>query len=143
MALRLESNLVPGLYAAKVPAAIQSEVQRLVNASGDIPFSVIVDGEESSLTPLSPEELTFIGKYVRFLVAGSAEDVMRALRGKAFGRELWRTLALAALALLLLEVLLTRWIAIQRRAGEEGEVTFEDTRKPSSGFHEQLARLRT
>jgi hypothetical protein len=60
------------------------------------------------------------------------------MRGEAFGREIWRPLAIGALLLLLLEVVLTRWIAIQRRQGEKIEVTFEDANLPSSGFRDQL-----
>jgi len=64
------------------------------------------------------------------------------VRGEAFGRELWQILALAALVLLLLETALTRWIAIQRKTGEEGTVTFEDAGQPSARFRDQLARMK-
>jgi hypothetical protein len=141
VALRVDRSLVPGLYRARVPEAILHKVGHLLDREGTIPFSVMVDGEESRLATLSPEELQLIGKYVSFLVAASADDVVGALYGRAFGRELWQVLALAALALLVLEVVLTRWIAIQRRTGEEGHVAFEENAQTSAQFREQLAAM--
>ena len=141
IALRIDRNLVPGLYHARVPDAMLHKVNHLLDCDGAIPFSVMVDGEESNLTTLSPDELRLIGKCVPFLVANTADEVVGVLHGKAFGRELWQTLALAALALLILEVALTRWISIQRRTGEEGPVLFEENATASAQFREQLAKM--
>jgi hypothetical protein len=142
VSLRVDRNLAPGLYRARVPEAVAHKVARLRDAEGLLPFSVIVDGDESRVQPLSPAELAFVGRYVRLLVAGTTDDLLRAVRGEAFGRELWQILALAALVLLLLETALTRWIAIQRKTGEEGTVTFEDAGQPSARFRDQLARMK-
>ena len=38
--------------------------------------------------------------------------------GRSFGNEVWRLLAYATLLLLVGEIFLTRWIAIQRKTGE-------------------------
>ncbi|MEI8241772.1 MAG: BatA domain-containing protein [bacterium] len=142
VALRIDRSLVPGLHRAKVPEAVMHKVNHLLDREGTIPFSVMVDGEESRLAPLSQEELLLIGKYVPFLVAGSVDEVVGAMFGKAFGRELWQTLAFAALILLILEVVLTRWIAIQRRTGEEGNVDFEENAQSSAQFRAQLAAMK-
>ena len=140
--MRIDRNLVPGLYHAKVPEAILDKVAHLLDRDGTLPFSVLVDGEESRLAPLAPDELLFVARFVTFRVANSEEDVVGALRGKAFGRELWQMLALAALVLLILEVVLTRWITIQRRTGEEGRVEFEENASASAQFREQLAKMK-
>ena len=142
MALRIDENLVPGLYAANVPQALRKSLKPLLSEDSTLVFGVTVDGQESRLAPLSPEETEIISEYVDFLAAGSVDDVLSAFVGKSFGLEIWRSLALAALVLLLLEVELTRWIAVQRRAGEEGEINFEDANLPSSEFREQLQKLR-
>jgi hypothetical protein len=141
VALRIDDNLVPGLYVAEVPRQVKKSLVPLLGEDGKIHFSVKIDGEESRLEPLTPEDSLMIASYLNFLEAGSAEDVLRALRGKAFGRELWRNLAIAALVLVLLEVLLTRWISIQRRAGEPSTVIFEKSTRPSSEFSAQLDNL--
>ena len=44
--------------------------------------------------------------------------------------------------MLILEILLTRWIAIQRRTGEEGLIEFEEQAASSAQFREQLAQMR-
>jgi hypothetical protein len=142
LALRIDRNLVPGLYSVQVPTAVGSLLGHLAGSDGTFPFCVIADGNESRLAPLTVEEIAFVRRYVDLLVANLPEDVVRALRGNAFGRELWQILALAALVLLLVEIALTRWIAIQRRTGEEGTVCFEESGQPSSTFREQVAKLR-
>jgi hypothetical protein len=141
MALRIDQNLVPGLYSANVPDSLRETAKSMLSPEGKFVFGVTVDGEESRLAPLSLEETEFIAGYLNFLPAGSVADVLSAFVGKSFGREIWRSLALAAFVLLLLEVELTRWIAMQRRAGEEETVTFEDANLPSSEFREQLKKL--
>ena len=88
--------------------------------------------------------LAFIRGYVDLLTATKAEDVVKALAGETFGKEIWRTLAFAALALFVLEIALTRWIAIQRRTGVEEKVSFEEqgTNAAGDAFREELARMR-
>ena len=46
------------------------------------------------------------------------------VRGHMPGNEFWRVLAVAALVGLLVEILLTRWIAIQRKSGSAAVVRF-------------------
>ncbi len=142
LTLQVNRSLPPGLYRAQVPAALAPRLAPITDRDGSVPFAVLVDSQESLLDPLGLDETDFIRQYVDFLVAGAFEDVLRALRGNAFGRELWRLLTLAVLVLLVLETALTRWIALQRRTGEEGEVTFEESRGPSEQFRRELARVR-
>ena len=142
IALRIDSGLVPGLYHARVPEAIQHKVVRLLDKDGLIPFSVTVSGDESRLDPLLPDELKLINRHIVLLTALTAEDTLRSLRGESFGRELWQILMFAALVLLILEIVLTRWIAIQRRTGEEGHVDFEGNAKSSAQFRDQLSKMR-
>jgi len=143
MALRMDENLVAGLYSAEVPGSLVAQLKPLLSGANTILFGVTVDGEESRLAPLSPEEMDFISRYVTFLVAGSVDDVLSAFLGKSFGRELWGALAIAAYILLLLEVVLTRWIAIQRKVGEEVDITFEEANLPSAQFRSQLDNLKS
>jgi len=65
------------------------------------------------------------------------------LRGKRFGREIWRPLAAAALLFLLLELVLARWIAIQRRTGQEEKIEFEKAGGAPEPFQKQLEILRS
>ena len=51
---------------------------------------------------------------------------MAVLSGRGFGREITRTVAIAALVLLMLETALARWVSRSRRAGDEVRVDFGD-----------------
>ncbi|MCL1888846.1 MAG: hypothetical protein FWF96_08270, partial [Kiritimatiellaeota bacterium] len=80
-------------------------------------------------------------KYIDLMPAQSLDDLQRAVKGNAFGRELWRTLAIAMFLFLVAEIALTRWIAMQRKTGEEGRVAFDESMQPSASFREQVEKL--
>lgn len=108
-----------------------------------IPFSVRSSIDESDLSSLSQQDLLFVRAFINLALATKAEEVHKALIGETFGKEIWRILAYAVLVLLILEIVLTRWIAIQRRTGEKEEISFEkESTTVSSRFLEELANLR-
>lgn len=143
LALRIARSLVPGVYHMLVPAGHADVLQGLVDEEGMVPFSVKAGVEESDMAALSPENATFLRQYIDLLTATQAEDVHKALVGQAFGKEIWRTLAYAALLFLVLEIFLTRWIAIQRRTGVDEQVSFEEEgATESASFQQQLSAIR-
>jgi hypothetical protein len=140
---RIEGAVVPGLYRLFVPQAQVNQLSWLALDDGSIPVTVGREIGESEMKPLSETEFAMIARHGEFARAGSMTDVESALAGKAFGDELWRPLASAALALVVFEVLLCRWITLKRRTGREEAVGFEAQAAPSAKFREQLATLRT
>lgn len=119
LAMRTDSPLMQGIYTVSVPDAAAQWLGHLAGTEGkEFPLCVTEDPDESILTQLSTDEQAVIARQSDIMQTESFEDLQRALRGKTFGRELWRIPAIALLILLLLECFLTRWIAIQRRTGE-------------------------
>lgn len=119
IALRLSRSLVTGVYSATVPPALQTVLTNIMDEAHCIPFSVRTTIDESNLASLSPQDLRFVKRFLNLAIATKAEEVHKALIGETFGKEIWRILAYAALLLLVLEIVLTRWIAVQRRTGSE------------------------
>ncbi|MEI7946245.1 MAG: BatA domain-containing protein [bacterium] len=143
IALRLSRSLVTGVYSAKVPPSLQTVLGNIMDEEHCIPFSVRSTIDESNLSSLSQQDLLFVKNFINLVLATKAEEVHKALIGETFGKEIWRILAYVALFLLVLEIMLTRWIAIQRRTGIEENVSFdEDTPTASSGFLDELAKMR-
>ena len=138
---RMEQDIVPGLYQMKLPKDQQKEFAGLAAADGSIPFSVADDSAESRLTPLTAGELDFMHQRLDMLEPKNAAEVLNILAGREFGEELWKYLAVGALFILLLEIALTRWIAISRRSGEEVSVSFEDKFEPSAQFKQALQQV--
>jgi hypothetical protein len=143
VALRVDESVVviPGLYSVLIPPSLHGALGHFANTEGRLLFSVLPNPRESVLTALDDGELGFFTKYIALMPAKSLDDLQRAIKGNAFGRELWRTLAIAMFLLLVAEIALTRWIAIQRKTGEEGRVVFDEAMQPSTSFREQVARL--
>jgi hypothetical protein len=138
----LEGDVAPGEYRLAVPPGYQTTLAAVAGQDGTVPFTVTRQPEESTLTEMDDTAIAYVRRQVGLLVAKSVEDLLQVLSGKAFGEELWRPLAAAALALLLAEVLLTRWIASRRRTGESVKVDFEELGRPSKAFREQLDKVR-
>ena len=138
---RLEQDIVPGLYRMKLPKEQQKEYAGLAAADGTIPFSIGDDVAESRLTALGQPEMAFMHQRLDLLEPKSAGEVLNILAGREFGEELWKYLAVAALFIMLLEIALTRWIAISRRSGEEVAVSFEDKFEPSAQFKQALKEV--
>jgi len=125
-AIRITRPLVPGFYAVPVPGSMATEpaVQALAGTNGVIPFCVNDAGNEGDAATLGEAELAAVKKSVNVALATKAEDALAAVTGKAFGTEIWRPLAFLAFVLLVLEIALTRWIALGRRTGEKRSVEF-------------------
>jgi hypothetical protein len=136
----LDDGVMPGLYHI---SADNDFLMALAGESNSIPFTVIRDEKESNLAGLEDDDLNFLRKYIAVLEPESLAQVADVLAGRAFGKELWKYLAVAALLFLLGEVALARWVAKRRRTGMEKTIDFEEYTQPSASFRQQLERVKT
>ncbi|HNX34917.1 MAG TPA: PA14 domain-containing protein [Kiritimatiellia bacterium] len=118
LALRTDSPLMQGLYEVRVPAAAASWLGHLANTNDVFPLCVMENPEESKLDALTADEQAIVARHSDVTLTHSFEDLQKALVGKTFGRELWRIPAMVLFVLLILESVLTRWICVQRKTGE-------------------------
>ncbi len=141
MVARLGGDLGPGLYHLAVPSGSAAPFRRLLAEDGTIPFTVEDDVAESRLKPLGEAELAVLRRRLQLVEPTSAADALAALSGQQFGEELWKYLAVGALFLLLAEIALSRWIALNRRSGETPAVSFAHRFEPSAQFKAQLQQV--
>ena len=89
---------------------------------------MVVRGDigESRMDALNADDLAQLRARADVILPGSVDDVLAVLSGRGFGREITRTVAIAALFLLLLETALARWVSRSRRAGDDLRVEFGD-----------------
>lgn len=139
---KVEGKVETGLYMLMIPDKSRRDFEPMLDRDGAIPFTVKSDTRESRLATLLPDDVAFMRRYVDLLLPESREQVSGILMGKSFGEELWKYLALAALALLLGEIALSRWIAVQRRTGIEEVVDFEGMMQPGKEFQDALGKMR-
>lgn len=121
--LRIDGPAVPGLYQVNPPADARESI-----APGNGPLPVVVRGDigESRMEALTADDLAQLRARADVILPTSADDVLAVLSGRGFGREITRTVAIAALLLLLLETALARWVSRSRRAGDDLRVEFGD-----------------
>jgi len=141
IALRVEDSVVPGLHTVEIPPSLHGSLGHFADAAGKLLFCVMPNPRESVLTPLDDGDFGFFNKHISLIPANSLDDLQRALKGNAFGREFWRSLAIVMFALMVLEIALTRWIAIRRKLGEEGRVLFDEALQPSTSFRDSVAKM--
>jgi hypothetical protein len=115
LAMRTDSPLMQGLYEVRVPAAAEGWLGHLANESESFPLCVMENPEESRLDPLTPDEQATVARLAGITQASSMDDLLKALVGKTFGRELWRIPAMVLFALAAFGNRSDRWICIQRK----------------------------
>lgn len=108
----------PGLYTIALPSTTDK------TPAVKLPFVVLGEPGESRMASLTEADFASVGKYLPTLHAQTTAELVSAISGTVPGREIWRTLLLAALAGLILEIVFTRWIAHQRRNQKVQEVAF-------------------
>ena len=123
--LRIDGAAIPGLYQVDLPAEVRESV---TGDTATTPLPVAVRGEiaESRIDPLNEDDYNQLRSRTDVILPHSTDDIMAVLSGRGFGREITRTVAIAALVLLMLETALARWVSRSRRAGDEVRVDFGD-----------------
>ena len=122
--LHIARSLVPGRYVTELRPE-QDGIRPWISGAldpegGRIIFSVSANDDESRLEIATAEELQAVaGRHgLQMKMADCLDDVVKALNGESFGKEIWRTLAWIAFLLLVLEPAVSRWIAVNRRTGD-------------------------
>lgn len=141
--LHISQSVMPGMYTvAEIPDFLREDLGGVMTPDETIVLSVVAGVEESRMEAVTTEQIDELGRYVQISTATKEEDVVKAIGGESFGKEIWRTLAMAAFIFLILEVILARWIAISRRTGENIQVDFRnDKLQASEAFKRSVAAL--
>jgi len=117
--LRIARSVIPGVYTVNaLPESLKGACQGVVDAEGKVRVTVSSGVEESTLAAITQNELSDLCRYVQISQAIKDEDVVKAIGGQSFGKEVWRVLAFVAFLFLVLEPAIARWIAINRRTGD-------------------------
>lgn len=117
--LRISRSVIPGVYeVSEIPDTLASPLAGALSEDGRLRFTVSSGSEESSVVAVTQSQLSDLGSYIQVTQALKEDDVVNAIAGQGFGREVWRLLALAAFLLLVAEPAIARWIAVNRRTGD-------------------------
>jgi hypothetical protein len=121
--LKIEGPAVPGLYQVGLTESVRKSAPGLA-AVKRLPVVVVRDIRESRPDPMQAADFEEMRAVIDTMEPGGAEDVLAVLSGRGFGREITRVAAFGALALLVLETMLARWVSRSRRAGEAESIDF-------------------
>ena len=141
--LHISRSVMPGVYTVvKTPDYLHNDLAGVLTQDGQILLSVTAGVEESTMEAVTQEQIRKLGEFVHVSTATKEEDVIKAIGGQSFGKEVWRTLAFAAFVFMILEIAVARWIAISRRTGEDIQVDFKnDKLQASEAFKRSVAKL--
>lgn len=124
----------PGKYRFVLPEALAAKFPNRTTSNHSVPFVVYDSPDESRSDRLEKEDFLAMGRHVEISQAHSYQDVAAAIAGQIPGEELWSYLALAALALVLGEIGLTRWIERRRHLESGATVDFSGEAEKSEAF---------
>jgi hypothetical protein len=114
----------PGLHHFRLPEALRTEFADAAQGDRGIPVAVTANVAESRLAQISEVEEDVARNHLDYFRADSADQMVAAVTGDVPGHELWQYLAAAALVILVVEIFLTRFIAVQRKTGTAEKVDF-------------------
>jgi hypothetical protein len=120
--LSIGGSALPGVYRISTGGALDGIIPGI--REGTLPVAVTREAGESRMEPINDDDIALIRQWIDLLQPNSAADLTGALRGKGFGREIWKMLAVAAFVLFLLESFLARWVSRSRRTAEDVRVEF-------------------
>jgi len=138
----------PGLYTLLLPPELAELYAPGATASdadeGDakaLPFVVLSKVEESCLEPLTDADLDMAGQHVDLFETERTDELASAVAGGVPGEELWKYLAIGALLVLMAEIAVTRWIAVQRRLHTAEAVSFGSDAVDIQTFQQRAKQL--
>ncbi len=138
MTLLLPPNISPGNHCLRIPEAIRGEFRHVLTGEDSLPFVLLRAGSEGRLSALDESDSARLRRYLLWQEAVSEEQMLGALEGARFGREIWRPLALAAFLLLLGEIAASRWIAIRRQLGSKLTIDFQSSTRPGEKLRQDM-----
>ena len=138
---RFADTQEPGLYTLVLPPDLASRYAPEGAEGKGIPFVALSRVEESFLDTLTKADVAAAGQHVDLFVTDRTDELTAAVAGGVPGQELWKYLILGAVFVLLAEVAVTRWIAIQRRLGAAPTVVFGLEAVDVQTFRERAAQL--
>lgn len=124
--IRFTRTAEPGLYRCSLTPALAERFHAMPTERTCVPFTVLGDPGESSLVTLGEDDWNTLQKRLAVKLVASSDELKAAIVGYVPGEELWRYMALAALAVILGEIALTRWISAHRKSHQVQTVTFGD-----------------
>ncbi len=124
--IRFTRTAEPGLYRCGLTPALAERFRAMPTEPACVPFTVLGDPGESSLVTLSDEDWQALGKHLAVRRVVSTPELKAAIVGYVPGEELSRYMVLAALAVILSEIALTRWISAHRKSHQVQNVVFGD-----------------
>lgn len=110
-----DEQLSVGIGLAAAPGLYQISAESQANRTS-VPFTVLCDQNEFDLTAASEGKLDELGRGLQITWIPDVEQLEKIARGSIAGIELWKYFAAGALAMIVIEVLVMRWIASRRRA---------------------------
>ncbi len=102
------------------------------SAAASLPFTINTDADEYDLTPASLEKLHELGELLHIAWIDDVDQLQSFARGAPEGVELWQHFTLAAFAMLLIEVGVSRWIAARRNVPANEPTPQNSTERPAA-----------
>lgn len=125
LTIKLPAVPAPGVYYLKPPEALLTELATTQDDKQRIPVVMTSGLHEADLAPMASGDWDTLKTVANVQHPTDADAISKIAMGEPFGQELWKYLALAALVILIAEIALTRWIAIQRQVTSDPLGDFE------------------
>jgi len=140
LTIKLPAVPAPGIYYLKPPESLLTELATTQDDQRRIPIAMAPAPAEADLAKMESADWDTLKSVAALQHPQDADAIKKIAQGEPFGQEMWKYLALAALVILIAEVALTRWIAIQRQVTADPVGDFEfRTRTGDAAYLQRFA----
>ncbi len=105
-----------GLISAKYADTSRPGIYTFIVGSNSIPYVVSASRSESRLAAMESSKLASLAKSAGATVISSGDEYSTLDQTRRFGREIWRPIFIAVVAMLFVELFLQQWITRKRPA---------------------------
>lgn len=128
----------PGLYRVELPESLSARVvpDRLDGAM--LRFAVVSDPQGAVVSQITESDERSLNESLKFFIADSPDDLAMVLAEDVPGNALWTWFMLAAMAVLLCELAVSRFISKSRRTDAEAPLAFDAGSSDASAFKDRV-----
>lgn len=133
-------TIEPGLYGVALPESWAGLAAKNRLNGGTLRFAVLSDPLGAVIDPMTESDERRLNEHIKFFLADSPDDLAMVLAEEVPGSALWTWFMLAAMAVLLGELAVARFITMSRRTDTTAPLAFDAGSSDASAFKDRIQK---
>lgn len=133
-------TIEPGLYRVDLPESWAGLAATNRLDGNTLRFAVLSDPLGAAIDPMTESDERRLNEHIKFFLADSPDDLAMVLAEEVPGSAMWTWFMLAAMAVLLGELAVARFITLSRRTDTTAPLAFDAGSSDASAFKDRIQK---